>query len=105
MIAELEYDEREKIIKSVERELKKDYPKIHVVSLDVDFDGTTIFARCDYEEHRGKLDGDRIEFEIDINDTPCTNDPLFDIPDYIIDEFVTAIADNIVEMNEEEEED
>lgn len=102
MIAELEYDEREKIIKSVEKELKKDYPKIHVISVDVDFDGTTIFARCDYEEHNGESDGDRIEFEIDINDTPCTNDPLFDIPDHMIDEFVTAITDSIAELSEED---
>ena len=90
------------IMKSVEKELKKDYPEIHVINVDVDFDGTTIFARCDYEEHHEMSDGDRIEFEIDINDTPCTNDPLFDIPEYMIDEFVTAITDSISEMDEEE---
>ena len=100
MIASLTDDEKKTMMKCIKKELEEDYPDIKMNDISVDFDGVTIWANCDYDWEDY---GNRLDFELDINDTPCTNDPLDDIPDHMIDEFVTAIACDIEEMKEGDE--
>lgn len=104
MKAILEDEEMKDLIKHVEKELRKDYPEFVIKELIVEFDGVTLYVCCDFDEHKNMCDGDRLDLFIDIDDTPCYDDPFWKIPRYLRDELVCDIACRIEELNKEEEE-